>query len=87
MTDEDDLITLQPDTVAVRYGQSGPDPDGLIVEMFRIELGTDRGPFALALTPAAVVELAQHLLVAYNQLPGERAAWAGRRRNGGGESE
>lgn len=79
-----DIIDLTPDRVAIRYGQSEQvDAEGYVYEGFRVELGTDRGPFALTLTPAAMVELAGHLLSAFNQLDRERAAWATRRHGDG----
>ncbi|EHB54779.1 hypothetical protein MycrhDRAFT_1973 [Mycolicibacterium rhodesiae JS60] len=82
MTDFDpaDCIDLTPDRIAIRYGQSEQiDAEGYVDEGFRVELTTDRGPFALNLTPAGLVELAGYLLNAFNQLDQQRATWDNRR--------
>lgn len=77
MTDfnPDDVIDLQPVDIHIRYGQGPIDSQGYVNEGFRVQFNTDRGPFALTLTPAGCVEVAQHLLAAFTKLPEERARW------------
>lgn len=79
----DDVIDLVPGAVAIRYAQSTQtDSDGYVLEAFRVELTTNRGPFAVCLTPAALVEFAGHLLNAFNQLDQQRETWANQRDGG-----
>lgn len=75
----DETIELHPGYIAVRYGQHDDIDGGPPIEAFRVELQTDRGPFALVMPPMAVVEFTRSLLEAYSQLPDQRAAWAARR--------
>lgn len=78
MSNDDETVELRPGYVAVRYGQHD-DLDGPPLEMFRVELQTNLGPFALIMPPQAVVELTKALLGAYAKLPEQRAEWAARR--------
>jgi hypothetical protein len=77
-----ELIPLRPHgPVAVRYGRTEPDADGIILELLRLEFDTDRGPFGLELPVENVIELIDMLRAAVEAVPAERAAWAQRNRN------